>query len=106
MHNEREMAAGTDKNFETFSARTRPGTDKLFSGTIPKGHQKGHVVEVMVDLWVNLPERVRLDLITGEQRSDLPSLIRRIVQEELAGEQSPGERPPQDPARTTTPKRK
>ena len=81
----------TDENgLEFLSARIRKGLPAAFRATVPPGYKIGHVLSAAIDLWVDLPEDVRLHLLAPGNKDSFVEAVQGIVDAALQKRTLPG----------------
>jgi len=79
-----------ENDLEFLSARIRKGLPAAFRATVPVGYKKGHVLAAAIDLWIDLPEDVRLHLLAPGNKDSFVEAVQGIVDAALQKRTLPG----------------
>jgi len=75
---------------ETLSGQVSEGISAQFKATVPRGFKIGHCLEAAAKLWIDLPEDIRLALLTGKVEDSLVEIVRRIVEDRISAGEAAG----------------
>jgi len=80
-----------EKNkMETLSGRVAEGIPDRFRKTVPHGYKIGHCLGAAAELWIDLPEETRRQILSGQIQGSLVDLVRQIVEERIAAGEAAG----------------
>ncbi len=74
----------------TLSGQVAEGLPERFKRTVPKGYKIGHCLEAAANVWIDLPEPIRLALLTGQLKHPLVEMIQQIVDDRIAAGEAAG----------------
>jgi hypothetical protein len=68
---------------EYITGRVTKGVGARFRASIPEGFNFGRAMEVALELWISLPESIRLKALIGKIEPSLPDLIGAMIDEKI-----------------------
>jgi len=75
---------------ENLAGRVPAGLPDRFRATVPDGYKIGHALAAAANLWIDLPEDVRLHLLAPGNKDSFVEAVRGIVDAALQKRTLPG----------------
>ena len=75
---------------ENLAARVPAGLPDRFRKTVPEGYKIGHALAAAANLWIDLPEDVRLHLLAPGNKDSFVAAVQGIVDAALQKRTLPG----------------